>query len=489
MHLKTICTWLTVLLLSLPTIHVSCQTVIPKEHQETIDAFVNGYNAQDFGAMRNSFGGALKLIFSEKMLKQSYTSIYEYMGPATISEVQQRSSSGYHVLLKYQRDPTETMTYQMTLSKKSKIVGFGTRSERFRYNPETPGLNLTKDQLAHKIDSTLAIKNQLAGLTGCVTVVKDKEVIYQNCIGESNREEGSRLNSESVFELASVSKAFTAMGIMILAEQGKLKYDDLIEKYIPGLPYKGITIEHLLWHTSGLPDYIELMEKHWDKSKIATNNDVIAYLKKYKPKRDFKPGKKHEYSNTGYLLLSSIIEAASGMTYNQFLKQNIFEPLGMKHTRVYNTRRTIGERIPNYAYGYVYSDSLKSYVIPDSLPDYDYVTYLDGITGDGLVNSTISDMVLWSNVLREQKLVSPETWQRAIRPYQTKKVKAGEYGYGWQLRLEPEYEHLIYHSGGWPGYITLITHFLDKELSVIVLTNSEYFNTQNLMGKIIQWTR
>lgn len=489
MHFHTTCHWGAAVLLSFLFLQVTAQSAIPKDHQQTIDAFVNGYNDQNFGAMRKSFGGLLKVVFSEKMMEQSFGGLYEYMGTASIAEVQKRSASSYQILLKYHRDPTETITYLINLNKKNKIVGFGTRTERFRYNRNTPSLQLTNDQLAHKIDSALAVKNELADFSGCVTVVKHKEVIYQNCIGEADRSTGAKLNNKSVFELASVSKAFTAMGIMILAEQGKLDYHDPLEKYIPGLPYKSVTIEQLLWHTSGVPDYMELMEKHWDKSKIATNTDVIALLKKYKPKRDFKPGKKHEYSNTGYLLLSSVIEAASGMTYHQFLKQNIFEPLGMNHTLVYNSRRNTEERIPNYAYGYVYSNSLKSYVIPDSLPEYDYVTYLDGITGDGMVNSTISDMVLWCNELREHQLVSSQTWQRAIQPYHTKKDREGDYGYGWQLQLSPEYDHLIYHSGSWPGYINQVTHFLDKELSVIILTNSEYFNVLNLMGRIIQWSR
>ena len=202
------------------------------------------------------------------------------------------------------------------------------------------------------------------------------------------------MNDSSVFELASVSKQFTAMGIMICKERDLLSYYDNIKKFFPDLPYDNITVRNLLTHTSGLPSYEDQFEKNWDHKKIAFNKDIIDMLERHDT-LFFKPGTKWKYSNTGYALLASIIEKVSGMSYNDFMAKNIFQPLGMTHTFIYNTRRTTGKIPANYALGFVYSDSLKQYILPDSLPKYDYVYYLDGIVGDGCVNSTTGDLFKW----------------------------------------------------------------------------------------------
>ena len=147
----------------------------------------------------------------------------------------------------------------------------------------------------------------------------------------------------------------SAMAIMILKERGKLNLDDDISKFIPTLSsYKGITVRNLLNHTGGLPDYMELMDSLFDKSKIATNKDIIDLFSKHNPQILFEPNTKYEYSNTGYALLASIIEKASGLSFADFLNKSIFNPLQMKNTFVY-TRRLSPKKISNYAFGYVYS--------------------------------------------------------------------------------------------------------------------------------------
>jgi CubicO group peptidase (beta-lactamase class C family) len=147
------------------------------------------------------------------------------------------------------------------------------------------------------------------------------------------------LQTSDIFELASVTKQFTAMIIMMLKEKGELNYDDLAEKYVD-IPYKGITIRHLLTHTSGLPDYQDVMDKYWDKTKVAGNADAIEYLNKYAPPKHFEPGEKYEYSNTGYLLLASIAEKASGKDFIELCRKWIFRKLKMKSTDI----RTLEEK-------------------------------------------------------------------------------------------------------------------------------------------------
>jgi CubicO group peptidase (beta-lactamase class C family) len=260
-----------------------------------------------------------------------------------------------------------------------------------------------------RIDSFLTSFYTNGYLNGNVLIAEKGKVIYKNSFGFSNNQTKEKLNENSIFELASVSKQFTAMAIVILKEKGKLKYEDKIMKYIPELSsYTNITIGNLLTHTGGLPDYMEVMDTIFDKSKIATNKDIISVFAKLKPNVLFEPNTKWEYSNTGYALLASIIEKASGMTYGDYLSKVIFKPLNMTNTFVYR-RRYAPEKITNYAYGYVYSDSLKKYVLPDDLVETNMVVWLDGIVGDGTVNSTITDLLKWDRALYTNKLISQQS--------------------------------------------------------------------------------
>jgi len=163
----------------------------------------------------------------------------------------------------------------------------------------------------HKFDSLFSAQKDFSGV---VFVTENGKTIYHKAFGYREFANQIPLQTSDIFELASVTKQFTAMVIMMLKEKGKLNYDDLAEKYVD-VPYKGITIRHLLTHTSGLPDYQDVMDKYWDKSKVAGNADAIDYLNKYAPPKLFEPGEKYTYSNTGYLLLASIAEKASGKDY------------------------------------------------------------------------------------------------------------------------------------------------------------------------------
>jgi CubicO group peptidase (beta-lactamase class C family) len=260
-----------------------------------------------------------------------------------------------------------------------------------------------------QIDSVLTTLQQRNKASGDLLIAENGKIVVDKSYGFANRETHSLLNENSLFELASISKQFTATAIMLLHERGKLNYDDKLVKYIPKLPYKNITIYQLLTHTSGLPNYEDMFDKNWDKNKIAFNKDLIEMLVKENAPLHFTPGEKMEYSNTAFALLASVIEKISGETYNQFLQYNIFNPLNMTRTRVYNTRRSKKDTIENYAYGYVYADSLKRFILPDSLPENNDVIYLDGIVGDGCVNSTVIDLFKWDQALRNGKFLKPES--------------------------------------------------------------------------------
>lgn len=322
------------------------------------------------------------------------------------------------------------------------------------------------------MDEFLTGQQKFYHFNGNVLVAENGKIIFQKSYGYADFDSQRMLNDSSVFELASVSKQFTATAILILKDQGKLNLTDSLRRYFPELPYSNITLWHMLTHTSGLPDYESAMNEKWDRSKVAFNNDMIAFLAKEKPAVSFSPGTKWEYSNTAYAILASVVEKVSGQIFSDFLKQNVFQPLNMTHTRIYNTRRSLKDTIPNYAYGFVYNDSLKKYFIPDSLPDFSYVIYLDGIQGDGVVNSTTGDLLKWDRAIKNHSLLKEET-QNEMTKGQSIIDTARDYRYGFGLFLEKnDLGNIISHSGGWPGYTTFLARNADKDQTYVVLSNN-----------------
>jgi len=318
-------------------------------------------------------------------------------------------------------------------------------------------------------------QNKYFQFNGTILVAEKGKPIYQQALGYADYNSRRMLNDSSVFELASVSKQFTAMGIMILRDRKLLSYENNIKKYFPQLPYDNITIRNLLTHTSGIPSYEDQFEKNWDRKKIAFNKDIIDMLVQRHDTLFFKPGTKWQYSNTGYALLASIIEKVSGMRYNDFMAINIFQPLGMSHTFIYNTRRSANKIPGNYALGYVYADSLKRYILPDSLSKFDMVYYLDGIVGDGCVNSTIGDLFKWDRALYSNKLVSKASLEEMLSPLiRTSPTDSSSYyGFGVSVLPKSDKGKVISHTGGWPGYRTMIVRRTDIDETIIILSNNE----------------
>jgi CubicO group peptidase (beta-lactamase class C family) len=332
-------------------------------------------------------------------------------------------------------------------------------------NSQKPGDRTTK------LDSLFNSWYEKGEWNGNVLIAEKGSIIYQKSFGFADWKSGSKLNNQSVFELASVSKQFTAMGIMILVNEGKLSFDDSLRRFFPHLPYSRVTIRHLLHHTGGLPDYMDLFGKHWDTAKIATNDDVIALMAKYKPAILFTPGKQWMYSNTGYALLASVIEKVSGKSFGDFLDKKIFKPLKMDRTSVYS-RRKEGRKIDNYAYGHVYDPVSKSYVLPDNDPRFaSMVITLDGIHGDGCVNSTTGDLFKWHEALKTDKLIPRSLTEEAFTAGTAESGKTN-YGYGWAVGNSKTYGRIANHSGGWPGYSTLIERLLDDDRLIIMLQNN-----------------
>ncbi len=331
------------------------------------------------------------------------------------------------------------------------------------------------------IDSIISNATANQRMSTVVLIAEKGKVTYEKALGFREFAQQLPLQTTDVFELASVSKQFTAMVIMMLKEKGLLQYDDLVEKYL-SIPYKGITIRHLLTHTSGLPDYQEIMDAHWDKSKVAGNPDILAYLNQYAPPKLFEPGEKYNYSNTGYVLLASIAEKVSGQDFIVFCNKEIFRKLGMKHTGI----RTLAEKaaVKNFAIGHIYLKEQNEFVRADSFPSSDYTIWLGNRKGPGRISSTVQDLLKWDQALYTEKLVSKNTLAEAFQPMVLNNGKISNYGFGWIPVTDDPSGRIVWHNGDNPGYKTEIMRFIDQQKTLIILCNNASDQFENVIKQI-----
>jgi CubicO group peptidase (beta-lactamase class C family) len=324
------------------------------------------------------------------------------------------------------------------------------------------------------LDSFMQAEAAVHHFNGNVLVAKDGNILYQKAFGYGNYHTKQRLNNNSVFELQSITKQFTAMAILMLMEKGKLSLSDSLRKFFPQLPYRSVTLRHMLTHTSGLPDDIDVLAKYWDHKKVASNKDLIQILAYNKVPPHFSPGQKVEYSNTAFQLLSSIIEKVSGLTYAAFLQQHIFNPLDMRSSHIYTTTHSSKQNLPNFAYGYIYSDSLKRYILPASLPELEFVVYSDGMSGAGNISSTTGDLFKWDRALKNHKLVSQATQDQMFHAQSVADSASQMYwGYGAHKLGTNELGPYIIGGGSYPGYEHIMVAYPEDDIVIILLSNNE----------------
>ena len=330
----------------------------------------------------------------------------------------------------------------------------------------------------HQFDSLFSAQKDFSGVA---FVAENGKAIYHKAFGYREFVYQIPLQSSDIFELASVTKQFTAMVIMMLKEKGKLNYDDLAEKYVD-VPYKRITIRHLLTHTSGLPDYQDVMDKYWDKSKVAGNADAIEYLNKYAPPKLFEPGEKYTYSNTGYLLLASIAEKASGKDFIELCRKWIFRKLKMKSSDI----RTLEEKkaTKDFAIGHIYVEERAKYVRADSFPSSNYTIWLGNRKGPGRISSTVDDLLKWDKALYTEKLIRQSTLQDAFTPMKLNDGSLSNYGFGWVVRTDSLFGKIVWHNGDNPGYKTQIIRYIDKKKTIIVLNNNAHRDFNSIIKQL-----
>jgi len=275
-----------------------------------------------------------------------------------------------------------------------------------------------------------------------VMVIQDGITRFKKGYGLGNLETKEKIDCDTNFRMASVSKQFTAMCVAILEERGKIAPDDLISQYLPDVPeYMGkIQVRHLVHHLAGLPDYADALWSSDKEKPLISNQDVYEHYKK-QCKLDFEVGEKHEYSNGGYSLLALVVQGAADQSFPEFIKENIFIPAGMDNTAIIEYPSKIRKQAISY----------------DEWPFFENIDFNTGnaLQGEDGVYTSLNDMEGWIHALDNNTLVSAATMERIFATVETNSGETVKYGYGWE-RGKLYHLDMIVHSGSWVGFNTII---------------------------------
>jgi CubicO group peptidase (beta-lactamase class C family) len=325
-----------------------------------------------------------------------------------------------------------------------------------RYSAGLPALSKEEqkkyhDTLAAFFESTLL----KSGFNGSILVAKNGTVVYEQYVGYKDPKLKDTITAETPAQIASISKTFTSAAILRLVQEGKLNLDATLAQFFPGFPYADVTIRQLLTHRSGLPEYLYFFEKMgWERQVFATNADVVNTMITRQPARASLPDKRFDYCNTNFVLLASIVEKVSGLSYPEYMRQNFFEPLQMKNT-------------------FVYSPSANMQV----LKSYDWrggewqLDFSDGTYGDKNIFSTPRDLLRWDQALYSGQLLDKKLLDSAWTPYSNERKTQHNYGLGWRLLLFDTGKKVIYHTGRWHGFNTIFSRLTDEKATIIILSN------------------
>jgi CubicO group peptidase (beta-lactamase class C family) len=304
---------------------------------------------------------------------------------------------------------------------------------------------------------------------GVFLVAKKGQPIYKKAFGMANLELDAKLNTNHVFQIGSMTKQFTAIAILMLEEQGKLKISDPISKYIPSYPNgNNITIHQLLTHTSGIKDFTKMKTLSDIAQKEMTPQQMVDFFKNEPV--DFAPGEKFDYNNSGYVILGYIIELTSAETYEDFIKKNIFDKIGMSNSYYASDRKIIKKR----AYGYHKKSSgyINKTVISFSVP-----------FSSGSLMSTVDDMLTWQNALHQNLLLNSKNEMKAFTKYKLNNSQEIEYGYGWHLKNIngiPTREH----GGSIFGFKSMAVYIPSEDIYVVGFSNCDCNSPTQLVKDI-----
>lgn len=310
--------------------------------------------------------------------------------------------------------------------------------------------------------------HRFTNFNGCVLVARQGVVIYEGAFGVKDLKLKEPLALNSVFQIASVSKTFTAMATLLLVEDGRLDLAQPMEDFFDGFPYPGVTVGDLLSHRSGLPNYLSVTEKVWGhQGVLRTNKDLLNFLIEQQPPILALPNRTFCYNNTNYALLALIIEQVSGMPYEEFMQRRIFDPLDMKETYIYSARN---KQLPgkNITTGYLRKNH------PDDMVP------VDGIVGDKNIYSTVGDLLKWERANAHSYLFKQATLDSSVVGRSNERYGSRNYGYGWRMMENSEKGKVVYHNGWWHGYTATFYRNPADETVIIILSNIYNRNTYRI---------
>ena len=318
------------------------------------------------------------------------------------------------------------------------------------------------------------------GFNGTWLYAENGTIVSKGAYGFCDAENRLPMQEDSIFEMASITKMFTAAAIMLLVREGKLSLDDAYAAYFPEYPYPEVTIRHLLTHTSGMPD--DFNTDRWvvpvleNEHRIPPNSEMLRFIRESGEPLACAPGEKFRYTDVGYTLLAEAVEKLSGATFEDFLKKKIFEPAGMKDSAICHTRRD-GRPSDRFTRNMVLEGG--TFVPSDRSADAGYVVGSDGLNGCDYLYTTIFDMLAWDRALREETVL---THEEQMVMYTPMKLNNGEpagadeeedgddgYGFGWCISNDPKLGLTVSHSGGMPGLETWFEHFVDADRVLVIL--------------------
>jgi N-acyl-D-aspartate/D-glutamate deacylase len=320
--------------------------------------------------------------------------------------------------------------------------------------------SLAAQNTARQLDSALTYLHQIQQFNGTVLYAENGKIVYKKAFGVANFQTGETLTTRSAFNLASVSKQFYAMGILMLHEQKKLHLDDPLQQYFPQLPYPGVTIRHLLTHTSGIPEYFDWFNQHKETLDTLTNEGLVSLYARVKPTADFAPGERWAYCNTNYVLLSALLERVSGKSAADFMQENICRPLKLNDTYAYHL--LLPEIPKNHVFGFKQENGQRRI---------DDLIAVDGVTGDGNMYSSVEDLFTWEQAWYTEKLVRKSTLAEALQPVKLNNGTTYPYGFGWFI-AQPDTR--FEHSGGWSGFRNYISRDVVRRRTIIVLNSNGF---------------
>lgn len=315
--------------------------------------------------------------------------------------------------------------------------------------------------VSQRVDTFFVHNHQRGHFNGTALIAWKGVVLYETAMGYADLKSKEKLTLHHTFQLASVSKPLTALAVLQLYQKGDIALNDPVEKHLQDFPYRGITVEMLLTHRSGLNNYMYFCDNPdtlWpDKYKTMHNNDAFCIMQQILPPPYYAPNTRHDYNNTNYILLASIVEKVSKMSFEDYMNEYVFKAANMKTARIYN--RENADKLIRPAKGYngqgVEHDDL----------------YLNGCVGDKGVYASIYDMFALDSTLRAGGIIPPNIQEEAYAPHNETKSNGQNYGYGWRLIENSNNGKIVFHTGWWKGFRTYFVRLVDKEQLIVILTN------------------